>query len=198
MNRTNSNSITSLLVAALNEESEFRTQALDLLSKKIRRKISNEVCFYDSTHSPLLYKQMNGTEIDIIARIPGKHKPEMMIEVKAAAGETLQDSQSIGGEYENTSKDHNIPLVYIIPENYIHKEELPKIAVKIYWENLLNGIENFNVKFDQQIRNFVEINDEIQKFTDKEQQLFSNKSLLKNIYCLKQNVIPKIYNLLFR
>ena len=91
MSKTNSNSITSILVAALNtENSEFRTKMISILSKKIRKKIKDEIQFYDCTHSPLLYKEMKETEIDIIARYPGIHKPVMMIEIKANIGEPLQ------------------------------------------------------------------------------------------------------------
>ena len=101
MSRTNSNSITSILVAALNNtESEFRDEMLKFLSRKIYegkdKKIDKKVEFYDCTHNPLLYKEMHGTEIDIIGRIPGHHKPELMIEIKASAREPLQNSQKRG------------------------------------------------------------------------------------------------------
>ena len=196
MSKTNSNSITSLLVAALNAESFFRKQTLDLFSKKIGRKISSDIRFYDCTHTPLLYEEMNGKEIDIIARVQGEHKPKMMIEVKASVGENLQESQSIGGEYENTSINHDIPLIYIIPQYYNHEDELPKNAKIIYWTEILNKIDDFNVKFDAQIRKFVEINDESKQFEEDEKQLFVNKSLLIRIRNSKERVIKMIWDLL--
>lgn len=130
--KTNSNSITSILTIALNQDSDFRQGMLKLFEKVIRRKIDSTVKFYNCSHSPLLYEEMNGKEIDIIARIPGKHKPVMMIEVKANIMESLQESQNMKGEYQRTAKKHDIPLVYIIPENYIPSPAPVRFAEPTY------------------------------------------------------------------
>ena len=202
MNRTNSNSITSILVAALNDkESDFSKSMRDLFSRRIHRKVSNEVEFYDSTHTPLLYEEMGGAEIDIIARVPGKHKPVMMIEVKANIGETLQNSQAEGGNYEITAETHEIPLVYIIPKNYIHKDRLPKntkekpkLKVKIItWEEIKKKInKKIKVSFDSQIDQFVEIisNDNI--LSCEEKKLLHDKDLLIKIYNFKKEKLEMI------
>lgn len=196
MSKTNSNSITSILVAALNtEDSDFRNKIISIFSKKIQRKIKNEIAFYDCTHSPLLYKEMHDTEIDIIARYPGIHKPIMMIEIKANIGEPLQYSQGQNGYYLRTSKKHKIPLIYIIPKKYIHKEDLPKSAIKIYWEDILKEAGNINVRFDSQISQFVEISNDVKYFTDEEKKLFGNKKILNDIYTFKTqtlNIIKEI------
>ena len=197
MSKTNSNSITSILVAALNtENSDFRNKMISIFSKKLQKKIKNDIVFYDCTHSPLLYKEMNETEIDIIARYPGIHKPAMMIEIKANIGEPLQYSQGENGYYLKTSEKYKIPLIYIIPKKYIHKESLPKAAIKIYWEDILKDTGNINVSFDSQISQFVEISNDDKYFNDEEKQLFQNTQLLQDIYNFKTSVLKILKNVL--
>ena len=197
MAKTNSNSITSILVAALNtEDSDFRNKMISIFSKKIKRKIKNEITFYDCTHSPLLYKEMNDTEIDIIARYPGIHKPIMMIEIKANIGEPLQFSQGQNGYYVKTSNKHDIPLIYIIPQKYIHKEELPKTAIKIYWEDILKETGNITVNFDSQISQFVEISNDEKYLSVEEKKLYENKKLLNDIYTFKTTILKTLRDIL--
>lgn len=193
MSKTNSNSITSILVAALNtENSEFRTKMISILSKKIRKKIKDEIQFYDCTHSPLLYKEMKETEIDIIARYPGIHKPVMMIEIKANIGEPLQFSQGKNGYYKKTSKEHGIPLIYIIPKQYRHKGNLPEESYKIYWEDILSETGNINVNFDTQINQFIEISDGKNNLSKEEELLFNNIELMKKIFDFKTDILKII------
>lgn len=198
MSKTNSNSITSIFTAALNENLPFRRKVLKIFEKILRKKIDSSVVFYDCIHSPLLYEEMNGKEIDIIARIPGVHKPVMMIEVKANTREPLQDSQRKEGEYENTAKEHHIPLIYIIPKNYIHENEIPKIAKKITWESILEHAEDTKVSVNAQISNFVEIIEQDEGFLNEEIKLFENKKLLLKIRQISLTVLERIEKVLKR
>lgn len=185
MSKTNSNSITSILVIALNtDDSDFRKKMLELLKDSIEKKanikiddkIIKKTRFYNSTHSPLPYPEMNDKEIDIIARVPGVHKPIMMIEVKANTDETLQDSQSKGKEYQKTSEVHGIPLVYIIPKEYRDIKKLPckphlkkaknknQNAIILFWEDLKEITKNLKeIRFDGLIDTFIELTDESKK-----------------------------------
>ncbi len=193
MSKTNSNSITSILTIALNtKESDFRKKMLELFKKTINKNISEDVIFYDCTHTSLLYKEMNGKEVDIIARKPGMHRPVMMIEVKANVGEPLQESQAKNGEYEKTSNEHKIPLIYIIPSNYIHVKELPEKSKKIKWEKILEYTEKITVTFDSQITQFVEISNNDNNLTEYEKILLKNEKLLVGIYRTKNEVLETI------
>ena len=151
---------------------------------------------------------MNDSEIDIIARVPGKHKPIMMIEVKASIRESLQPSQSELGAYENTAKEHGIPLVYIIPKNYIHKSKLPKetkdnpkLKVRIItWEEIKETMEKNEMKitisFDSQIEQFVETCSDKNDLTNEEKELLKNKELLRNIFDFKKIRLEEIQEVL--
>lgn len=198
MSRTNSNSITSIFVAALNENSLFRRRVLQIFGKKIGKPIDSSVKFYDCTYSPLLYDEMDGKEIDIIVRSPGKHKPEMMIEIKANIREPLQDSQKKKGEYEITARNHHIPLIYIIPKNYCHKSEIPNIAKTITWESILENVENSQVSFNTQISRFVEIEESENCFNDEEKELMQNRKQLLQIFEISNMVLTKIQKVLER
>lgn len=194
--KTNSNSITGILILALNQESIFRTKILNLFESKISKKLTSNLIFYECTHTPLLYKEMNGKEIDIIARSPGKHKPDLMIEVKANIGEPLQESQKKGGEYQKTSSTHDIPLIYIIPKQYSHRGELPKNAKIIEWEEILQCSENTSISFDAQINQFVELSFADEIITEGEKELFEDKDLLLEIYKFKKEILKSIYEIL--
>lgn len=96
MSKTNSNSMTGLLVFALNnEDSEFRSAMFKYFKEQTGTDIPGKTVFYDGTHQPLLYKEMNGKEIDIIAREPGKRKPVLMIEVKTGLWENFTTVQNV-------------------------------------------------------------------------------------------------------
>ena len=194
MSKTNSNSITSILTIALNiKESDFRKKMIELFKETIKENIPEDIVFYDCTHSPLLYKEMNGKEVDIIARIPGTHKPIIMIEVKANTGEPLQESQGKKGEYEKTSKVHKISLIYIIPTNYIHKSELPDNSKIITWEKILEYTKHITITFDSQITQFVEISNDDNILTEYEKKLLTNEELLLSIYRTKLIILEKMH-----
>ncbi len=210
MSKTNSNSITSILVAALNEkDSCFRKNMFSLFQSEIKKKkkenkkikysnitFNKKIKFYDCTYSPLLYPEMEKKKIDIIARVPGKHKPAIMIEVKANISETLQDSQATGAAYENTSKEYNIPLIYIIPKDYKHRNYIPETATIINWEIIKEKTENIQISFDNQIDNFVEISSLNEKLTEEETNLLRKKDILLRIFNLKETIKNTIDNAL--
>ncbi len=178
MSRTNSNSITSILIYFLNnKKTPVRNKLLDIF---IANGISvpNDAYFYDGTYSPLKIKIMNKKKVDIYARSPGRYEIYLIIEIKAGINEDLQRSQKKNGEYEKTSLKENIPLLYIIPKLYSHKEEISKInGVKIiYWEDILKITDKYNAEneFSEQIRHFVEISED-------EPTSESTTNLIKNI-----------------
>ena len=157
MNRTNSNSITSILIFALNnKKSKFRNK---ILREKFGIESNENLCFYDGTHNPLLIPGMKNKQVDIYAREIGKHKVTMMIEIKANLLETLQKSQGKNGEYVKVSDHYAIPLFYIIPRQYYHKEKIPKGVIE--WEEILEIAEACKDKtgLSEQIRNFVDLNE---------------------------------------
>lgn len=194
--RTNSNSMTSILIAALNiMDSEFRKEILILLSEKINKNIPENTEFFDGMHTTLLYKEMKDKEVDIIARVPGKHTPEMMIEVKVSQGEELQKSQKEKGEYAKVSEKYDIPLIYIIPKGYFYEDELPKKSIIIKWHEILR-LCDLKISMHQQIENFVENYSEEENFSEEEKKLIQDTVLLKKINTLKTNVIKKIREVL--
>ena len=185
MSKTNSNSITSILIYALNnEKSNFRKMMLSKFRSEYSVNISDKILFYDGTHSPLKLKEMKNTEVDIFAREPGKYKISLMIEIKAGLSEPLQPSQGKKGAYKNTSVKYAIPLFYIIPQNYKHERDLPDIRHIIYWEKLLDWLKKNNDKtgLAEQISNFVELTDSYEPFSPEEKKLLRNKKELKRIY----------------
>lgn len=197
MSKTNSNSMTSLLVAALNDvDSEFRNALIQWFKEKTGADIPAKTVFYDGTHQTLLYREMNGKEIDIIAREPGKRKPVLMIEVKAGLWENLQDSQCKGGEYQKTAEKYEIPLIYIIPRYYSHESDIPKNAEKIEWESILGIARKHDKYLVKQIENFVEISEDEKTLSEGERNLLTKQGLLKEVHCTKQDVLDEIYNLL--
>ena len=117
-NKTNSNSITAILVNKLNyKKSGFRAKILKEWD------LAEDTIFYDGTYTQLPYDEMKGAHVDIVGR--SINKVEIMIEVKANIKEDLQESQKKKGVYENTADNKKIKLKYIIPEGYEHKEDLP-------------------------------------------------------------------------
>lgn len=190
--------MTGLLVAALNNENpkEFRSAMLKYLKKRTKADIPAKTVFYNGTHQSLLYKEMGDKEIDIIAREPGKRKPVLMIEVKAGLGENLQDSQRTGGEYQKTAEEYGIPLVYIIPRYYTHESEIPEIATKIEWDDILGIACNHDKYLAAQIENFVDISEAEGTFSEEERNLLKKQSLLEKVYNRKQTVLDEISDLL--
>ena len=186
-----------LLVAALNnEDSDFHNAMSKYFKEQTGADIPAETVFYNGTHQTLLYKEMNGKEVDIIAREPGKRKPVLMIEVKAGIGENLQDSQRIGGEYQKTAEKYGISLVYIIPRNYTHESEIPKNAKKIEWEAIFDIARNHDKYLAAQIENFVDISEDGDTLTEEERALLTSPDLLREVYETKKTVLDEINSLL--
>lgn len=196
--KTNSNSMTSLLTVALNNKKcNFRDVMLKRIERIVRKNISDDVCFYDETHQSLPYEEMDGKEIDIIARVPGKRTPVLMIEVKVGVGEILQKSQKEGGQYDLTAKAHGIPLLYIIPQDYYHRGEIPASAEILDWEDILTvAREHDNTYFAEQMEHFVELSEEDEVLSKEEVALLTVKSLLEDVYETKNQVLDEIRQIL--
>lgn len=139
--KTNSNSMTSIFIVALNnKKSGFRSAFFELIEAK-----DDNSTFFDGTHTSIDFDEINGKQIDIIGRKDGK--TTFLIEIKVGNDEKLQDSQAKNGgksgEYEKVYKAHKNEiksLIYIIPDDYDHKNELPSgEGIKIlYWSKILN------------------------------------------------------------
>lgn len=175
MSKTNSNSITSILIYALNnKKSGFRAAMLDRFnlienSEKQKLEIPKDIVFYDGTHSPLDLKGMQGAEIDIYGQIENEIK--IMIEVKANLNEDLQKTQEKGGAYSIVARNKGIPLVYVIPNEYDHEDKLPVsepskgkkkelVVEKIYWTEIRDIARKYDsTGLEYQIENFVQIID---------------------------------------
>lgn len=113
-NKTNSNSITAILVTKLNnKKSGFRSKILS------EWEIPDDTIFYDGTYTTLPFKEMGNAHVDIVGK--SKSKVVIMIEVKANIKEELQETQTEDGAYQNTAKQNHIKLKYIIPEGYEHE-----------------------------------------------------------------------------
>ncbi len=179
MNRTNSNSITSILIFALNnKKSPFRNK---ILKEKFGIDSNENLCFYDGTHNPLLIPGMKNKQVDIYAREIGKYKVTLMIEIKANLHEILRQSQGKKGEYLMVSEHYGIPLFYIIPRQYYHKEGIPKGIIE--WEEILEIAEACKDKtgLSEQIRNFVDLNENKIVFGNQEKQYFTNLTKLGKV-----------------
>ncbi len=154
MGKTNSNSITAILVNKLNyKKSGFRATILK------QWELPDDIFFYDGTHSTINISGINGKKPDIIGNSGGK--TYVLIEVKVNLKEDLQQSQKEGKEYEcSVNKNENLKLIYIIPDGYTHSDELPKESKKIQivsWSKIYEiAKENDNTGFTEQIDYFVE------------------------------------------
>ena len=179
MNQTNSNSITSILICALNAKSKFRTEMLTKFEEITQSKL-DDIYFYDGTHSPLKIEKMENKQVDIYARKFGEQKVRLMIEIKANLNEALQDSQKKNSIYEVVAKQLGCNLLYIVPKNYNHKNELSTNIIE--WETVL---EIADKKLKQQIYHFVEadIDDDRQSVLSKQVlQLLQNPKQLQKLY----------------
>lgn len=169
MSRTNSNSITSIFISEFNNlKSDFRKKMLERF-KKTGNEIPDDLIFYDGTHSPLKLKSMGEKEVDIYARVPGKYKIYLMIEVKAGINEDLQDSQKIKGEYKKTSIAEKIPLFFLIPKAYSQRNDDDFIKENnIEWEEVLEIATSCkDNRIVNQIRDFVELTEDENYFDEK-------------------------------
>ncbi len=149
--KTNSNSMTSILIEKLNnEKSGFRYKMIKELN------LSYDIRFEDGTHKSIPIKEMQGKEVDIIGF--SNKNIEALIEIKVNRHEELQDSQSKGGDYEKTVENHsNIKLFFIIPDKYEHENSISKKATKIYWSKVYEISKKYDTTgLSDQIEYFVE------------------------------------------
>ncbi|MBO7485748.1 MAG: hypothetical protein J6T84_06755 [Spirochaetaceae bacterium] len=169
---SNSNSITSILVYALNnKKSGFRKEMLELFRKIEKADISDNIIFYDGMHTSLNLAGMDGAQIDIYGINNDGEKPSILIEVKANLNEDLQTSQTEAKNYCTAARKNGIPLLYIIPKGYYHKDELPNskpkdnlIVEKRYWTEIRNIARAYdNTGLEYQIENFVQIIDDAEE-----------------------------------
>lgn len=149
-NKTNSNSITSILVEKLNNrKSGFRYKMLE------KWQLPSDIFFEDGTNRQTSIPDMGNKKVDIIGY--SNKAPKVLIEIKAGCRETLQKSQMETGEYGVTAKNHtDIPFFYIIPDKYEHQNNLP-VNVKICkWSEIYNiALEYDNTGLKEQIEFFV-------------------------------------------
>lgn len=154
--KTNSNSITAILVEKLNyKKSGFRNEMLKFWN------LPDKMIFIDGTHSTSRLPEMENKEVDIIGTVGSKIL--LLLEIKANRNETLQDSQSKNGQYVKTVECHKeIQLKYIIPDGYYHISEMPDETeqIKIYtWSKIYEiAKETDNTGLTDQINYFVENN----------------------------------------
>ena len=198
--KTNSNSMTSLLITALNnKKSNFRDTMITLFSKSLNKNIPSNTIFYDGTHQALLYEEMDNNEVDVIARVPGKRTPVLMIEIKVGIREELQESQREGGAYQRTAENHGIPLLYIIPKNYNYQDNIPSYAKKMNWEEIIKKAREKDYTYlAEQIENFVELSEENEALSKEEVILLTMQSLLREVIETKDKVFEKIEEILLK
>lgn len=152
-NKTNSNSITAILVNKLNyRKSGFRAAILKSWG------LTDDIEFKDGTHSSINFPEMEGKQVDIVGMVGNDYK--VLIEVKANFNEPLQDSQKSDGQYQTTAKMHNLDLKFIVPDSYFHEYQLPKESenVKIIpWSEIYKIAKEYdNTGFTEDIEYFVE------------------------------------------
>ena len=222
MSNTNSNSITSILVYALNnKKSGFRGEMIkkfrneialfnqDKSSEEKIEDIPDDIIFYDGTHTALQINEMQGSQVDIYGKGENGAKPLILIEVKASIGEDLQPDSQSGQNcyYANTAKIHHISLFYIIPEGYSHDKNIPypesNLSVtKYYWPEIRDTANIFdNTGLVYQIENFVDIiknKGNSSLFSKKEKRLiFLEPEMIKETICKINDLNNILYEVLF-
>lgn len=149
-NKTNSNSLSVITINELNNKTHgFRHGILK------RMKVKDTVVFEDGTHSSISEKEIDKKEVDVVGKINGENV--VLIEIKVNLDETLQESQSKGGQYEKVAKKYNMKLFYIVPDNYNHKARIPNCAEIITWEEILAMEEVKGTGFYNEIIHFAEV-----------------------------------------
>lgn len=151
--KTNSNSITAILINKLNyKKSGFRFAMLE------KWNLPNDTIFTDCTHSTINCIEMGNKEVDIVGISNSKYV--ILIEIKANLSENIQDSQKTDGQYVATAEKNKIPLKYIIPDGYYEIDKLPsksKYVQIIKWSKIYEiAQETDNTGFTEDINNFVE------------------------------------------
>lgn len=151
--KTNSNSITAILINKLNyKKSGFRFSMLEKWG------LPRNTIFTDGTHSTINCKEMENKEVDIVGISNSKYV--ILIEIKANLSENTQDSQKSDGQYVATAEKNKIPLKYIIPDGYYEIDKLPsksKYVQIIKWSEIYEIAKSTdNTGFTEDIDNFVE------------------------------------------
>lgn len=149
-NKTNSNSITSILVEKLNNrKSGFRYKMLE------EWQLPSDIFFVDGTNKQTPIREMRNKEVDIIGRSGTKIK--VLIEIKAGNRERLQDSQKENGEYDETAKANpDIKFIYIIPDKYEYIDQIPLTMKICKWSEIYNiALKYDNTGLITQIEAFV-------------------------------------------
>ncbi len=187
-NKTNSNSITSILVEKLNnQKSGFRYNMLkkwNITKDGKTLELDDEIKFEDGTNKQTPIDEMGNKKVDIIGRSGNKIK--VLIEIKAGNRERLQKSQKKNGEYDLTAQAHSdIKFVYIIPDEYEDRDLIPSRMEICKWSEIyIIALEFDNTGFAEQIKFFVENN-------------YSNPILSKGdvIMYLNPNIIEHVLSL---
>lgn len=151
--KTNSNSITAILINKLNyKKSGFRFAMLE------KWDLPRNTIFTDGTHSTINCIEMENKEVDIVGISNSKYV--ILIEIKANLSENIQDSQKSDGQYVATAEKNEIPLKYIIPDGYYEIDKLPsksKFVQIIKWSEIYEIAKaTDNTGFTEDIDNFVE------------------------------------------
>lgn len=184
-NKTNSNSITAILVNKLNyRKSGFRGAILKSWG------LSDDIEFKDGTHSSINFPEMEGKQVDIVGMVGSDYK--VLIEVKANLNEPLQDSQKEYGQYQKSAKKYNIDLKYIVPNGYYHQSDIPQDSSQISWSEIYEIAKEYdNTGFIKDIEYFVETD-----FHKNTLDSVLNKG--EAVMFLSPNILSKVDSLVFK
>jgi hypothetical protein len=151
--KTNSNSITAILINKLNnKKSGFRFAMLE------KWELPTNTIFKNGTHSTITFSEMENKEVDIVGMSGTEYV--ILIEIKANLSENIQESQKANGQYVKTAQKHNLKLKYIIPDGYYEFDKLPlenDFTQIIKWSQIYEIAQaTDNTGFTDDINNFVE------------------------------------------
>ncbi len=196
MVRKSTNRMTELLVAALNNrKGNFRNWMLNRFGCLFETSFPTDVEFY--VYQSLMYEELNGLEMGIIALVPGKRTPVLMIELKTDYWEPLHESQMEDGAYDITSKKHGIPLLYIIPSSYTQRDKIPARAGILDWNDILGvAWEYDNTCFAEQIERYIDIFEEDAPFSKEEVALLTVPSLMKEMHQTENLILEEVEQIL--
>ncbi len=196
MAKMSTDTMTGLLVTALNSRnSNFWFMMFWHFGSLFGMVIPSDVEFY--VHQSLAYETMNENKIDVVAFLPGKRTPLLMIEIKTDYWEPLHESQQKGGAYELTAKKHGIPLLYIIPQHYFQRDKIPAGAKILEWEKILSiARDQDNTCFADQIEHYVEVFKENAVFSKEEVALLTVPSLMKEKFQTENLIFEEIKQVL--
>jgi len=194
-NKTNSNSITTILVNRLNyKKSGFRAKMLT------EWELPYSTLFRDGTHSSLNFPEMEGKQVDIVGWDTDKNKENILIEIKANLDEDIQDSQKENGQYQKTANNNKIPLKYIVPDRYYHQNELPQeseLIKVIRWSEIYNFAKEYDdTGFTEIIENFVQTDfNGLDLVLNKgEVAMFLSPEMIGNVISLESKIDILMYN----